>query len=314
MRQAIPIVRDAFAELSTGKAHVPLRTPLPAEKHEGMTLFMPGYLGGADALACKIVSIYNRNPAQGLPLIHAVVLLMDAATGRFLALMEGNYLTALRTGAASGAATSLLARADSRVAAVFGAGIQGRTQLQAVCVVRPITRAWVYDRVPGAVREYIAEMRDRLDPPVELLAASTPSQAVAEADVICTATTSLTPVFDGVDLKPGAHINGIGSYLPGMQEVDFVTLERASKIVIDSRSGALAEAGDLLQALERNVIRAEDIYGEIGEIAAGLKPGRTGDDEITYFKSVGNAVQDVAVAHALYEAALQMNLGTELDF
>jgi ornithine cyclodeaminase len=274
---------------------------------------MPGYLSDSESLAVKVVSVHNRNAERNLPLINAVVIVIDSTTGQAVAAMEGGYLTALRTGAGSGAATDLLARRDAEVAAIFGAGAQARAQALAVAAVRPIKRFWFYSRRREHVDEMIAEMRPRLGPSIELLAAETPAQAAREAQVVCAATTSSTPVFDGGDLRPGVHVNGVGSYKPEMQEVDGVTLRRASKIVVDSREAAMAEAGDLIVAIERGEIRTSDIYAEIGEIAAGLKPGRQGDGEITYFKSVGNAAQDVAVAQAVYQRALQEGLGVEID-
>lgn len=210
-------------------------------------------------------------------------------------------------------ANDLLARQDAEVAAVIGAGTQARAQILAVCAARPIKRLWVYDKHSEKVRALIADLQTQLESPIKLLAAKSPSEAVREAQVICTVTTSQTPVFDGADLQPGAHVNGIGSYHPQMQEVDCVTLQRAAKIVIDSREAALSEAGDLLAALEQGAISLSDIYAEIGEIAAGLKPGRESDEEITYFKSVGNAAQDVAIANAIYRQAVRENLGTEID-
>ncbi len=311
MREAVEIVKRAFIELSTGKADSPLRTAIPQIKHDGLTLFMPAYLSEADALAVKIASIHNRNSEQGLPRIHALVVLIDPQTGQPVAAMEGGYLTALRTGAASGAATDLLARADAEVAAIIGAGRQARQQVLAVAAVRPIKRFWVYARHRESAESLIAELQPQLSS--EMLAADSPAQAVREADVVCAATNSRTPVFDGRDLKPGAHVNGVGSYTHEMQEVDFSTLRRASKIVVDQRQAALAEAGDLIIAIERGEIQLEGIYAELGEIAAGLKPGRQHDDEITYFKSVGNAVQDAAVAQAIYRNALTKNLGVEFD-
>jgi ornithine cyclodeaminase/alanine dehydrogenase-like protein (mu-crystallin family) len=227
--------------------------------------------------------------------------------------MEGGYLTALRTGAGSGAATDLLARPDAEVAAIFGAGAQARAQALSLIAVRPIKRMWIYSRRREKVDEMIVEMRRQIGPSIELLAADTPAQAAREALVVCAATTSSTPVFDGNDLRPGAHVNGVGSYKPEMQEIDCVTLRRASKVVVDSREAAMAEAGDLIIAIERGDIRTSDIYAEIGEIAAGLKPGRQDDNEITYFKSVGNAAQDAAVAQAIYQRALRENLGVEID-
>lgn len=226
--------------------------------------------------------------------------------------MDGGYLTALRTGAASGAATDLLARTDAETAAVIGAGRQARTQLLAIAAVRPIQRCWVFSRRRESAETMIAELQPQLAS-IELLVADSPTEAARDADVICAATNSATPVFNGHDLKPGVHINGIGSYTHEMQEVDFTTLRRASKIVVDERNAALAEAGDLIIALNQGEIRQEDIYAELGEIAAGLKPGRQRDDEITYFKSVGNAVQDAAVAQAIYQQALKENLGVEFD-
>lgn len=313
MREAITTVKRAFVELSSDRANVPQRMTVPLENNNGMTLLMPGYLYESNALAVKIASVHHGNRKRNLPLIHALVVLVDTVTGQPLSVMEGNYLTALRTAAASGVATELLARADAQVAAIFGAGTQGRAQLLALCAVLRIRRAWIYDREPQQVRSFISQMKDRLEPSVELLAAKSPAQAASEAEVICTATTSLTPVFDGADLQPGTHINGMGSYAPHMQEVDGVTLRRASKIVVDSRAGALAEAGDLLIALQQNVVHLTDIYGEIGEIAAGMKAGRENAKEITYFKSVGNAVQDVGVAREVYEQALKQNLGLEVE-
>ena len=313
MREAVEVVKRAFSELSTGLADIPLRTALPLPKHDGVTLFMPGYLRDSDSLAVKVVSVHNRNPERNLPRINAIVVLLDPATGQAVAAIEGGYLTALRTGAASGAAADLLARRDAEVAAIIGAGEQARSQTLAMAAMRPIKRFLIYAPRRERVDEMITEIRPQLGPSVELLAADSPSQAVRDASVICAATTSSTPVFDGADLRPGAHVNGVGSFKPEMREIDSVTLRRASKIVVDSREGALAEAGDLIAAIESGDIRPADIYAEIGEIAAGLKPGREDDEEITYFKSVGVAAQDAAVAQAIYHRALQEDLGIEID-
>ena len=313
MKDAIAIVRDAFAQLSNGQATVPLRVSVPIQKHDGVTLFMPAHLHTSDALAVKIVSVHNQNPAKGLPLIHALVVVIDVATGKPLAAMEGGYLTALRTGAASGVSTDLLARRDARVAAIFGAGTQGRSQLLAVAAVRKLERVYVFDAFRDQVDKFVKEMRGQPGVPNDLRAASSSTEAVREADVICTATTSKQPVFSGNDIKPGVHISAIGAYTPEMQEIDETTLKRANKIVIDHHEGALAEAGDLIIALRDGAIKESDIYAEIGEIAAGIKPGRERDDEITFFKSVGNAVQDVSVARAIYDAAIKQDLGTEVE-
>jgi alanine dehydrogenase len=309
MHQAIETVKGAFAQLSTGQADVPLRLALDVPRHNGVTLLMPAYLRTDDQMAVKIVSVFHENPAQGLPLIHALVVVVDATTGRPAAIMDGIYLTALRTGAASGAATDLLARQDTHIAAIFGAGAQGRTQLEAVCAVRPIQEAWVYDKEPERAAAYADEMSQGLSLPVRV--AETPAEAVHRADVICTATTSSSAVFENADVQPGTHINAVGAYTPEMQEIPVETVLRA-KVVIDHQEASLAEAGDLLIPLKQGLITEDHIYAELGEIAAGLKPGRASPEEITFFKSVGVAVQDVAAAGAVLEAARRLNLGSEV--
>ena len=310
MTQAVEAMKSAFAQLSSGRADVPLRVALPVDRHNGVTLFMPGYLPADDQMAVKIVSVFNENPAKGLPLIHALVVVVDATTGAPVAVMDGTYLTALRTGAASGAATDLLARQDARSVAVFGAGAQGRTQLEAVCAVRAIEEAWVYDVVPERASIYAEEMGRGLSLAVKV--AGTPAAAVREADVICTATTSTRPVFEDADVRPGTHVNAVGAYTPEMQEVPPETVVRA-KVVIDHLEASMAEAGDLLIPLRQGLIGEDHIYAELGEIVAGAKPGRTSSEEITLFKSVGVAVQDVAAAGAVLEAARRLDLGVEVS-
>lgn len=312
MREAIEIVKGAFAQLSEGKAVVPLRTQLPVERHEGVTLFMPAYLSESGDLGVKIVSVFPRNLEMGLPTIFALVVIVEASTGRPVAVMDGTYLTALRTGAASGAATDLLARKEARVAAIFGAGAQGRTQLLAVCEVRDIERARVYDTNLQAAESYAKEMGGKGRVPADLKVASSPAEAAREADVICTATTSKTPVFADGDLKQGVHINAVGSFTAEMEEIPEQTVGRA-RIVVGSREGCLAETGDLIIPIRKGLITEDDIYAELGEIAAGIRPGRESAGEITLFKSVGNAVQDVSVAKRVMEAAQRLGLGVEVE-
>ncbi|MBN1656772.1 MAG: hypothetical protein JXA93_00145 [Anaerolineae bacterium] len=313
MAEAIAAVREAYVQLSTGQAVVPLRTPVPVDRRKAVTLFMPAYLAASDAMAIKIVSVFPENPGRGLPLIHAAVLVVDAGTGQPRALLDGTYLTALRTGAASGVATDLLARPDARTAAIFGAGAQARTQLEAVCTVRPIERVWVYDPVPEATAAYVEEMSGHGAPiPADIQIAGSPREAVRDADVVCTATISTTPVFDDADLKAGVHINGIGSYTPEMQEVPAETVARA-RVVVDARSASLAEAGDLIIPLQAGIISEDDIHGEIGEVAAGRLPGRRSAEEITFFKSVGVAVQDVIVAELALRRAAALGLGAKVN-
>jgi ornithine cyclodeaminase len=313
MADAIEAVRKAYVQLSAGQAVVPLRTPVPVARRSGITLFMPAYLTSSDALGAKIVSVFPGNVEHGLPTIHAVVIVVDAETGRPTAVMDGTYLTALRTGAASGVATDLLARPDASVAAIFGAGVQARTQLEAICTVRPIKKVRVYDAVSDRTAAYVAEMRARGRPiPADISAAVSPAEAVRDADVICAATTSKSPVLDDADLKPGVHINGVGSYTPEMQEIPAATVKRA-RVVVDSRTASLAEAGDLLIPLQAGLIGEDDIHGEIGQVAAGRISGRQSREEVTFFKSVGLAVQDVSVADLILQRAAQRGLGIEVE-
>jgi len=310
MAEAIEAVAQAFAQLSMGKASVPLRTSVETE--QGVSLFMPAHLPDSESTALKVVSVYPDNRSLGLPTIMAMVVVVDGCTGRPLAVMDGTYLTALRTGAASGVATDLLAREDARIVALFGAGVQGRTQLEAVCTVRGIEEIRVFDINQGASQQLVAEMAGQGLVPENVLVANSRREAVRGADIVVTATTSHSPVFDGRDISPGTHINGIGSYTPEMREVDEKVVERA-KIVVDSREGCLAEAGDLIIPIEAGLITETDIYAELGEIVAGAKPGRESRQEITFFKSVGNAVQDAAVAWKALERAEKKGLGAVVE-
>ena len=313
MAQAIETVKAAFAQLSKGHARVPIRTQLGVPLHDGVTLFMPAYLEQTDELGMKMVSVFSGNIEQGLPTINAMVTLVDAETGLPTAIIDGTYLTALRTGAASGAATDLLARTDSKTVAVLGTGVQGRTQLRAVCTVRAIERVLVYDKRSEAAQKFRDEMAASGPPvPPRIELAETASTAVSQADVICTATTSLTPVFGDEDVRAGSHINAIGSFTPAMQELPAATVSR-STLVVDSREAVWAEAGDLIIAKNEGLITEDSVHAEIGEIVSGKKSGRRSDDEVTLFKSVGNAVQDVSVGARILKEAQAKGLGLVVD-
>ena len=224
-------------------------------------------------------------------------------------MLEGGALTAIRTGAGSGAATDLLARSDARTVAIFGSGVQARTQLEAVCTVRHIESVRVYSSNGKQAKEFARSLAGNGPIPGQIDVTSTPAEAIDGADIVCTATTSYEPVFSGRDLLPGTHVNAIGSFTPEMQEVDMDTIRR-SLVVVDSREAVMEEAGDLLIPLAAGVIDAEHIQTEVGEIALGLKPGRTDDDQITYFKSVGVAVQDAVAGRIALGNAIAGNLGT----
>jgi ornithine cyclodeaminase len=310
---AVDAVAAAFMQLSTGRATVPLRVPIAQAPHDAHTFFMPALLAGDrqsdPALGLKVVSVFPHNAEHhGLPTIHALVALFDPATGQALAVMDGRYLTALRTGAASGAATRALARPDARTLAMFGAGAQALFQVLAVCAVRPIERVLIVNRSRERADQLCERLREHgLRAELAVVAAG---EALRAADVVCCATSSPTPVFDDGDLRPGTHINGVGSFTPAMVEVPPATTGRA-RVVVDQREAAWSEGGDLIAARAAGLLD-ETRTGELGAVLAGAAPGRTSAEQVTFFKSVGNAVQDLAVAALALQAATRLGIGTEV--
>jgi ornithine cyclodeaminase len=315
MRDAIEAMKEAFAALTAGRAEVPMRAHLPVRPHDGVSLVMAAFVEGeaGDALAVKVVSLFAGNASRGLPRIQAAVLALEADTGRPVALLEGSTLTAIRTGAASGAATDLLARADCRTVAILGAGVQARTQLEAVCTVRQLETAWVYDPIAAAAEAFVAEMAGRGPVPADVRMAADAQQAVADADIVCCATTSATPVFADEHLKAGVHINAIGSYQPHVQEVPAETVVRA-RLVVDSGEAALTETGDLIQPIQQGRITPQHIHAELGELVLGRKSGRASADETTLFKAVGVAVQDAVAARVALARAEELGLGQQVSW
>lgn len=315
MEDAIAAVADGYRQLAQGNVAMPQRAATVVEPHNGIHLSMPAFVSGvgddAGTLAIKIVTVFSDNPARyDKPTIQGVVLLHDAATGEPLALMDAEHLTAMRTGAASGVATQALARPDSRVATVLGSGTQAVTQLLAVCTVLPIERAWVYSLNADGDRQFAERMSAQLGLPVER--AADLRAAVSAADVICTATTSQKPLFDGAWLREGTHVNGIGSYTRTMRELDTATIVR-SRLFVDGRTAAQTEAGDILIPMAEGAITYEHVVGEIGAVLLGQVSGRTSTTDITVFKSVGMAVQDAVVAPLVYRRALERGLGQRVE-
>jgi ornithine cyclodeaminase/alanine dehydrogenase-like protein (mu-crystallin family) len=313
MPQAIDVVKQAFISLAQNQVVLPLRTQVPVNEYQGITLFMPAYIPKLGSLGAKIVSVFPENLKNNQPTIHAIVIICDAKTGQPTAVMDGTFLTALRTGAVSGVATDLLAPFGAKTAAILGAGIQGRTQLEAICCVRDIQKVWVYDIDPQKADAFSEEMQSKGKPiPGDIMASSSPEMAISEADVICVATTSSVPVFDDAHLKSGVHINGVGSYTPQMQEIPENTVLRA-KVVVDSITASLEEAGDLIIPLEKGLISQSHICGELGQVAAGHLKIRESDEDVTFFKSVGLAIQDVAVAKLILQRSKDLQLGVDLE-
>ena len=312
MPEAIRVMKEAYRQFSSDQAEVPLRSRIEVPEVDGVVLFMPAFLHESGDLAVKAVSVFPRNAARSLPTIHALVIAFDAQTGAPAAVIEGATLTALRTGAASGAATDLLARMDSSTLAVFGSGAQARTQVEAVCAVRPIHEVRIYSLDPEGARRMAAELDGQTLSGARVLLTASAEEAAAGADVICTATTSSTPVFGDSMLSEGVHINAIGAFTPEMQEIDPATITRA-RIFVDSRQAALAEAGDLIQPIRQGLITEAAIVAELGEVVAGMRAGRRTPQETTVFKSVGIAVQDAVAAGAILRRAEAEGLGEVIE-
>ncbi|MGH2427954.1 MAG: ornithine cyclodeaminase family protein [Candidatus Limnocylindria bacterium] len=299
IRAAVPIpdlldaVEAAYRDVAGGRDRSPLRSrvDLPG----GDLLLMPGAREGASGWTVKLVTVMPGNAARGLPTVQAIVVWFDAETGRPAALLDGAIVTAMRTGAASGVATRLLARADASALAVIGAGGQAEWQVRAVIAARPITRVLVYAR--DERRRGTFAVRLARETGIAVTAATSAQAAVAEADVVCCATTSTEPVFDPAWLRPGAHVNGIGAFRLGMVELPAALFERASVVAVDARHAAMAEAGDVVAAIEAGVLQ-EDALVEIGSIGPDYAAARD-PDAITVFKSVGLAIQDLAAAELI---------------
>jgi ornithine cyclodeaminase/alanine dehydrogenase-like protein (mu-crystallin family) len=316
MPQAIEAMRLAFGEHARQRDLVPLRTMMDLAEDANVTLVMPSYWrtpereDAAGEVGVKILSLCRQNPPRGLPYIQAVVMLMDAQSGGMIAMIEGSALTALRTGAASGLATEFLASESSRSAAIFGAGVQGRTQLEAILVARPsIETIWVFDQKDGAALRFAKEMSDLLHRDIR----PAPSlDCLREVDVICTATPSGEVLFQADQLKAGVHVNAIGSYRLDMHEIPETFVAR-SKVVVDDLEACLEETADLILPIEKGLIPRDGIHAELGDLVLDRKMGRTSAEETTLFKSVGLAIQDLAAASRAYQIARENNVGTWID-
>ncbi len=308
MREAAEAMKQAFDALSSGEVVAPHRMHIPARGSEDCALLMGALVPGG-AFATKVVSIFHSNASRGLPVVSGLVTILDPVSGAPAGLCDGGPLTAWRTGAASGAATDLLALPDARIGAVFGSGAQARTQLLAIDAVRDLERIRVFGPEPESVVAMIEELEGRTR--AELTAVFDPASAVDGADVICTATSSTEPVFDGALLKPGAHVNAIGTYTLDRRELDVATIRRA-RVFVDLVEAALEEAGELVHAAAEGVTDSTD-WTEIGDVAAGRAAGRRDPTEITVFKTVGHAVQDAVTATLLLDAARRAGAAREIE-
>ena len=312
MAECIAVMEDALGALARGEMHQPLRQVVHPPAAAGVIAMMPAYRGGAEALfGLKAICVFPKNPELGKDAHQGGVLLFRGDTGEPLALINASAITAIRTAAVSAVATRVLARADAGDLAIIGAGVQGRSHLMAIPLVRSIGRARIVSRNAGHARALAAEMQPNFEFPLEVV--ETVRDAVTDADLIVTATTSLEPVLRREWISPGTHINAVGTYSPRAREIDTATMVAAS-LFVDRRESALNEAGDYLVAAQEGALGPDHIRAELGEVLIGAAAGRTTLDEITLFKSLGLAIEDLAAASYLYRKAKQYNVGVWVDF
>jgi alanine dehydrogenase len=308
--ELIAALEQAHIQYSTGKAVMPVRLVVPLPQIQGRITSMPGYLSEDKALGMKVVTYFQNNPEKNLPAILATVMLFSAATGKIIALMDGSYITAIRTACASAMATRALANPEAPVLGILGAGVQARAHIQALRRVRKLNQIKLYS--PSGTSA--ANIKRELEPSagVSIVVARSAEETVRNSDLVVTATTSQQPVLKAEWLKPSAHVNAVGSHRPDSREIDGSTVAR-SKPVVDSREAIMAECGDILLAIKERSITENHIHAEIGEVLAGRKPGRSSINEITLYKSVGIAIQDVATAQLVYHKALKLKVGTNVE-
>ena len=294
MKETIETVEQAFKEYAKGNVVLPTRSTIMIPKHNGSISFMPSYLTELEAQATKIISIYPDNREKGLPTTVAWIVVNNPKTGMVQAFMDATYLTAMRTGAITGVAAKYLAPEDSKTVAIFGAGVQGRTQTWAAYTVRDIERVYVYDLYPEARKRFAEDMSKKLG--IEVIPAGSGEEACRDADIVLTATTSPKPVLKREWLKEKVHVSAIGAFYPDWRELDTATVAE-SKLVIDDMEGIELEAGDILIPIKEGAITWDHVHAELKELVSGQKVGRTAEDTITVFKSVGIAIQDSSVAN-----------------
>jgi len=308
--ELIDALAQAHVQYSTGNAVMPVRLVVPLPQIQGRITSMPGFLTEDKALGMKVVTYFQDNPKNNLPAILATIMLFSAETGKIIATMDGSYITAIRTACASAMATNALANPQTGELGILGAGVQARTHIQALIRVRKIEKIKLYSPSGASAAAVKKEMESQVKCAIDV--ANSAEEAVRGADLVVTATTAKEPILRSAWLKPGLHINAVGSHRPDLREIDGATLARA-KIIVDSRDAIMAECGDILLALKEKSIAENAIHAEIGEVLAKVKPGRTDQDEITLYKSVGIAIQDVAAANLVYRKALDKGVGTTVE-
>jgi ornithine cyclodeaminase len=314
MQDAIQASKEALAMHSAGKTIAPLRMHMAIPQQNATGLFMPSYAEQLDAMGIKIVSIFPNNSQLNKSTVLASMILMSGQTGEVIAIIDGTYLTELRTGALAGAATDLLATKHAKIAALFGTGAQANKQLEALLTVRDLDEVRVCGTDYEKTQKFVAAMQTEFSKfKTKLIAVKDSNQAIHDADIITAVTNSKTPVFDGQCVKKGAHINSVGSYTPEMQELPESIIHPANKIYFDTHEGVFNEAGDFLIPLKNKTITENDFSGELGKVILGDLEGRSSDQQITVFKSVGAAILDLVTAFRIYEKAVELGVGVRVE-
>ncbi|MBS7649047.1 alanine dehydrogenase [Candidatus Bathyarchaeota archaeon] len=310
--EAINVVEMAFREKGLGRVQMPPKIYLSFKRYNGDLRAMPSYLEELDISAVKVVNSHPDNREKhGLPTVMATIILIDPKSGFPFAIMGGTTITDMRTGAAGGIAAKYLARRDSKVVGMVGAGAQARTQLMALLeVFSSIEEIRVWSRSEKTRRDFKSEMEAKYGHLCKIITTGSVKEAVNGADIIVTTTPSRTPLVMDEWVQPGTHLNCIGADAPGKEELDPLILKRA-KIVVDDWEQA-SHSGEINVPLSRGIISREDVWAELGEVVAGKKPGRTSSEEITVFVSTGLAIQDAVTANLVYQRALERGIGKRI--
>lgn len=310
MGECIELMASTLAALARGEAVAPLRSVTMLPGGRSAFAMMPAYLGGDRSLGAKVITFVNDNHGTEHDSHQGAVLVFEPRHGSLVAIVDATAITTIRTAAVSAVATRLLAREDASVLAILGAGVQARAHVDAIAKVRPIRELRVWSRSTAHARSLASHAAERYG--LEAKACSTAAAAVEGASIVCTATSATEPVLEGTWLSPGTHVNAVGACVPSAREIDTATVVR-SRLYVDRRDSALHEPGDILVPLKEGAMTPDHIVGEMGELLIGKAPGRTHDDEITLFKSLGLAVEDLASAEHVYRCACDRQVGTELD-
>jgi len=309
--ECIAVMEAAFRAVAAGRFAQPQRLIAWLPDGHGAICSMPAYLGDPDALAVKVITVFPENRAAGLESHQGSVLLHETHTGRPLAVIHAGAVTAIRTAAVSALAARILSNPQSTRLALLGSGTQARTHLEAMRAIRPITHVNVWSRTPDHAGAFAREESARHGIPIEV--AQSPRDAIAGCDIICTLTAATAPVLEGAWLEPGMHVSAAGSSVPPFRELDGEAVKRA-RLFVDNRDCVLNEADDLRVPIADGVITTGHILGDLGELVTAKVPGRTSPDDVTLFKSVGMAIEDVASVRELYVRAQSRGRGTRVEY